>query len=181
MTPEPFFDAWGAYLSLFLAPFVQEDAAVIGAATAATMGVGEPALVFASVVAGLTVSDTWKYWAGRLAHTQGWARRFVEKPGVSAARDRVLKRLGLTMLVARFVPGTRIPLYVAAGLFGAPFWKFFPIVISTGMLYVGLMFAAFHWLGRIAGEQMHRVLPFAAAGIVAVALIAMLLRRRSAA
>jgi membrane protein DedA with SNARE-associated domain len=156
---------WGIYACLLLAPFIQEDAAVIAAATASVSGLGAPVWLFVSVLAGLSLSDSWKYWAGRAARNYGWARKHAEKPAVQRARDRVVERLGASLMMVRFVPGTRIPFYVASGYFRAPYARFALFLVLAGTLYVGAMFALMHALGEIAGEQARIWLP-----VVAIAL-----------
>lgn len=167
-----------AYLSVFLAPFVQEDAAVIAAASAAALGAANPWLLFFALMAGLVISDTWKYWLGRYARTHAWAMRFVEKPGVQKAGRQVLKRLGVTLFIARFVPGTRIPTYIASGLFAAPFLPFFFYVVFSGVVYAGLMFGLFALLGEAIGREAMHLAPWVALAIVAAVLLASLLRGR---
>jgi membrane protein DedA with SNARE-associated domain len=169
---------WAAYISVFLAPFVQEDAAVIGAASAAAMKLGDPLILFLSLMMGLIISDTWKYWLGRYARTHKWAMKFVEKPGVRAAGAAVVKRLGLTLLIARFVPGTRIPTYIASGLFKAPFLPFLAWVAGSGVLYAGGMFLAFHFLGKVFGEQAMKVAPWVALAVVVTVIVWTLAKER---
>lgn len=159
---------WSIYVIAMLLPFVQEDAAVIGAATTASTGQGEPAGVLAATWAGLIVSDGWKYWAGRLANRHPWAGRFAAGPRVSAARDQVVARLGMALIAARFVPGTRIPLYVACGLFGAPFAKFLPLIMLSAALYLGLASAIFVTLGAALGDQVRAAMPFVVVPLVIV-------------
>jgi membrane protein DedA with SNARE-associated domain len=172
--------ALGLYGGVMLAPFVQEDAAVIGAAAAAAAGTGEPILLFLALVVGLSASDVWKYWLGRLARTNAWARKFTEKPGVAKAKNGVLNRLGLTLLVARFVPGTRIPLYIASGVFEAPALKFTAYVIATGILYAGLAFALFQTLGKAAGEHAGQAAAIAAVVVGVTVLTVSFVRGRQA-
>lgn len=166
------------YLGVFAAPFLQEDAAVIGAAAASASHAAEPPLIFAAVLLGLTLSDLWKYWAGRAALTQGWARRFADKPGVRSAGGKVRDRLGATLMAVRFIPGTRIPFYVASGFFKAPFGKFSLFVIVSGLIYIGVAFGLFHALGAAAGEQARMWAPCAALALVAVLLSVQWLRSR---
>ncbi len=158
----------GVYLAALLAPFVQEDAAVVGAAAAAAGGAGDPVVLFALITVGLTLSDLWKYGAGRAAIRHRWAQRFTDKPQVRAAKDRVRRRLGLSLMAVRFIPGTRIPFYVASGLFEAPFVKFAIFIIISAMAYALTAFALFFALGEVAGQQARTALPFAALGVVAV-------------
>lgn len=169
---------WGIYVCAALAPFVQEDAAVLGVAAASSTGNGETAWLFAAVLAGLTLSDLWKYWLGRAALTQAWARNLAEKRGVQSARDRVLNRLGVSLIVVRFIPGTRIAFYLASGLFKAPFGKFSLFVALSAAVYIGLAFGLFHALGAVLGEQVKNWLPLLAVGLVAIVIATQWVRSR---
>ena len=165
---------WGVYLLIAITPFIQEDTAVIGAATASISG-ADPFACYLLLVLGITGSDLFKYWIGRASHAFAWTRRMTQRPDVLAARERVLKRLGLTLVIARFVPGTRIPLFIASGLFHAPFGRTAAYVIGTAFLYAGIIFTVFHALGAAMGEEARRTLPFVALGIVALVLVAQLI------
>jgi membrane protein DedA with SNARE-associated domain len=165
---------WG----LLLGPFVQEDAAVFSAAGLAMLGGVNAGKAFGAVYLGLILSDVWKYWAGRLARSHSWCRAVAEKPGVAAARDKVVNHLALAMLTARFVPGTRIPLYVASGFFKAPFLLFFVYMAGSGALYVGIVFAAFHLVGEVAGPMLAAYLPVIAGALILAALGVLLWRGR---
>ncbi|MBY0422897.1 MAG: hypothetical protein K2Q06_11385, partial [Parvularculaceae bacterium] len=166
------------YLGLFLLPFVQEDAAVVAAATASLTKMGPLEACFAAVLAGLICSDVWKYWAGYLARRYRWAHRFAEKPGVAVAGDLVRNNLGKTLMIARFVPGTRIPSYVACGFFQTPYLKFCVIVALSAFTYVAVMFALFETVGAVAGDQAKYWLPGIILSIVAGYLIIRWARRR---
>jgi membrane protein DedA with SNARE-associated domain len=124
------------------------------------------------LVLGITGSDLFKYWIGRASHAFAWTRRMSQRADVLAARERVLKRLALTLVIARFVPGTRIPLFIASGLFRAPFGRVAAYVIGTAFLYAGVIFAVFHALGAAMGEEARRTLPYVALGMVVLVMIA---------
>ncbi|MFN3465728.1 MAG: DedA family protein [Terricaulis sp.] len=159
------------YLAVFIAPFLQEDAAVVGSASVASVHDAHAAGIFMVSLLGLVLSDAWKYWAGY--HAQSWppARRWVRNPRVAALQEAVLGRLAVALLGARFIPGTRIPLYLACGVFRAPFQRFLPLITLTGALYLGLTFALFAVLGDLAGAQFQRAFPFIGVGfLVAFAL-----------
>ena len=175
---------WAMYAVSVLLPFVQEDAAVFAAAAASITGHGDARELFLATLLGLTLSDTWKYWAGRLAHAHPSLAKMVADPRVAAARERVLNRLSVTLLIARFVPGTRIPLYVACGVFHAPFLRFFITIVLSATLYIGLAFAIFASLGVRLGEQVRGYIPIIVVTIlvtmVAVGWIRAVLARRAA-
>jgi membrane protein DedA with SNARE-associated domain len=154
------------YFTIFLLPFLQEDAAVIGAATASLMGLAPTPYLIVAIMCGLFASDAWKYWIGRLARRYQWAHKFAEKPGVSVAGDLVRREFWQTMLTARFVPGTRIPTYVACGFFKAPYPRYLMILLITAAMYVGLMFTVFHVGGAALGEQAKYWLPIIAVTVL---------------
>lgn len=155
------------YATIFILPFIQEDAAVIGAATASITGAGATPVILIVIFMGLLGSDAWKYWMGRLARRYEWAHKFAEKPGVSIAGDLIRKEFVQTMLTARFVPGTRIPTYIACGFFKAHYGKYILVLGMTATMYIALMFGLFHGLGAVAGEKAKFWLP-----VIAVTLLA---------
>ncbi|MHA7873035.1 MAG: DedA family protein, partial [Hyphococcus sp.] len=113
-------------------------------------------------------SDAWKYWLGRLARQYPWAHTFAERPGVSVAGDLLRKEFIYTMLTARFVPGTRIPTYVAAGFFKADYVRYVLTLVLTASLYVGIVFILFHSIGAVAGEKAKIWLPVIAVVCLAI-------------
>ncbi|MEO0400181.1 MAG: VTT domain-containing protein [Pseudomonadota bacterium] len=166
------------YAGLFLLPFFQEDVAVVAAATASIMSIEPIVFIFAAILTGLTASDVWKYWLGYFARKHDWAHRFAEKKGVSVAGDLVRNELGKTLYVARFVPGTRVPTYVACGFFEIPYAKFCAIVVLTAFTYVAVTFALFHTVGAVAGEQTKYWLPAIAIVTVGSYILVRWLRHR---
>ncbi len=167
------------YAGLFLLPFVQEDAAVIAAATASLNQQGPVAIIFLVILAGLTASDVWKYWLGYFARKYQWAHKFAEKPGVSVAGDLVRGELAKTLYMARFVPGTRIPTYIACGFFQAPYLRFCAIVVLTALTYVSISFALFHTVGVVAGEKAKFWLPIISITILGGYILIRWLRHRN--
>lgn len=153
---------WVAYLCALIGPFIQEDVAVLGAASASVSGVGTPMGMFIAITVGLTISDLWKYWLGYAAISQPWARKHAENPRMLRAKDSIVHNLGKSIMIARFVPGTRIPLYIAAGFFQASFLKFSGFIFLSALIYIGIAFGLFSILGEVAGEEVKKYLPIIA-------------------
>lgn len=153
---------WLAYLCALIGPFIQEDAAVLGAASASVSGIGTPMGMFIAITVGLTISDLWKYWLGRAAISQPWAKKHAENPRILKAKDSIVHNLGKSIMIARFVPGTRIPLYIAAGFFQASFLKFSGFIFLSALIYIGVAFGLFSLLGEVAGEEAKKYLPIVA-------------------
>jgi len=153
---------WFPYLCALIGPFIQEDAAVLGAASASVSGIGTPMGMFIAITIGLTVSDLWKYWLGRAAISQSWAKKHAESPRILKAKDSIVHNLGKSIMVTRFIPGTRIPLYIAAGFFQASFLKFTAFIFLSALIYIAIAFGLFHILGEVAGEEAKKYLPIVA-------------------
>ena len=153
---------WFPYLCALIGPFIQEDAAVLGAASASVSGIGSPMGMFIAITIGLTVSDLWKYWLGRAAISQSWAKKHAESPRILKAKDSIVHNLGKSIMVARFIPGTRIPLYIAAGFFQASFLKFTAFIFLSALIYIAIAFGLFHILGEVAGQEAKKYLPIVA-------------------
>jgi membrane protein DedA with SNARE-associated domain len=145
------------YLTAFIGPFVQEDAAIIGAVTAflhpETHMMASGPLILSAMFLGLVISDLWKYWIGAAGRSQNWAKAMVNKPSVGLIASKIQAHPGKTLLLARFIPGTRIPAYIAAGFFGVSFPRFAVWIVVSGLAYVvcaGILLAT---VGAVAGKN----------------------------
>lgn len=167
------------YLIIFFSPFVQEDAAVL---YAASLSANNPALYFPKmffvILAGLFLSDIWKYWIGWAALRNPKARAFAEKKHVADLQEKVQKYTIVTLFTARFVPLARIPAYVACGFFKVPYWKFCFYIGLTATVYTIIIFAVLNWLGAALGERFEWILPIVAVSIALLFIGFQILRRK---
>lgn len=147
------------YLTVFLGPFVQEDAAVLLAASLSANNPNYFPTMFFVILAGLFLSDIWKYWIGWAALKNPRARAFTEKKHVADLQDKVQRYTLVTLFGARFLPLARIPAYVACGFFRVPYWKFCLIIALTATVYTTIIFAVCHLLGEVMGERFEWLLP----------------------
>ena len=158
--------SWYLYLGIFIGPFVQEDAAVI---TAATLCASDPKhfpIVFFIILFGLFLSDIWKYWIGYSAHASERARKWAEKDNVMAMGARVKTHAFMTLLTARFLPLARVPAYIACGYFKMNYVKFCGIILFTALLYCAVIFAVIHLLGEAFGDRMEIILGLIAGAVI---------------
>jgi membrane protein DedA with SNARE-associated domain len=157
---------WLLYLGLFLAPFVQEDSAVIGAASLSLSESNHWITIFGTILAGLIASDSWKYWLGWAAKHHKWAKKYAQKDRVIKMKKSVLENSFKTLVVVRFLPMARIPTYLATGFFGVKYYKYWCSIAFSALLYVSAFFLTFHLLGEIVGKNLKTYLPLVALGIV---------------
>ncbi len=111
---------WTA-LALALGTLVSEDAALAGGAALAHGGVLSPAAAMAAVGLGIWSGDVALFALGRFAARWPTLSRYVNRrwpqTELQALAGRLERRAGWAILLSRAVPGTRVPLYVAAGAF----------------------------------------------------------------
>jgi membrane protein DedA with SNARE-associated domain len=131
---------WHA-LSLFLTTFVLEDAALL----MAIAWIEQSKLSFleasAAVFAGIFVGDVGLYFAGAFARG-ALARRDWPKLETFRRRIRDSRRADALLVASRALPGSRLPLYLAAGYFAYPLRRFvlitFVSVFLWTLLFLGL-------------------------------------------
>jgi membrane protein DedA with SNARE-associated domain len=130
---------------LALATLVSEDATAIGAGLA--VGEGRLPLVPAMLAcgAGIYVGDLVLWAAGRVAGRRALRWRPVAscREPVDRAAAWLDRRPALAILGSRFLPGTRLPLYVAAGAAGRrpgafAFWSLVAVSLWTPLLVGGV-------------------------------------------
>jgi len=167
------------YIGIFLGPFVQEDAAVLGAASLSANNPDYFPAMFFVILAGLFLSDIWKYWIGWAALKNPRARAFAEKKHVADLQDKVQKYTLVTLFGARFLPLARVPAYVACGFFKVPYWKFCVIIALTATIYTLVIFAFCHLVGEAMGEQFEWLLPIIGVSVALLFVGYQILRRRN--
>ena len=150
------------YVVIFLGPFVQEDAAVLLAASLSANNSDYYPTIFFVILAGLFFSDAWKYWIGWAALKNERARAFAKKQHVADLQDKIQANIVVTLFAARFIPLTRIPAYVGCGFFKVPYWKYCLLIAITATLYTLIIFASCHLLGELMGERFEWLLPIVA-------------------
>lgn len=161
---------WLIYLAILVGPFVQEDAAVIGAATYSAANPEQFPLAFFVILIGLIASDIWKYWIGYAGHRSARLRAMAENDRVASFRDKVSRNLVLTLMGVRFLPLARVPAYIACGYFKVSYAKFCAIIAMTAFLYVCVIFAFCHLLGEVFGDKLEWILGSLASAMIAIAV-----------
>jgi membrane protein DedA with SNARE-associated domain len=138
--------------SFFLATFVLEDVAAVGAGLLlATGGISWPA-AFVACFSGIWAGDAGLYALARYAG-RGWferspLRRFAPKVAES---ERWFAERGTPILVfSRLLPGARLPTYLAAGFLRLPLPRF---LFVTGAASFGWTLAVL-WLAQTLGVRL---------------------------
>jgi len=145
--------AWAKAASLFFLTFFSEDAATFGGATLAAAGQLATPLGLSACFLGIWLGDLGLYAAarhfGRPFLARQWVRKRVSEDRLARSEAWWKKRGLMVLLVARFVPGLRLPTYLLAGTLAVPFLSFATVTALMGLVWVPLVFA----LVWVAGEQ----------------------------
>jgi membrane protein DedA with SNARE-associated domain len=144
---------------LALATFASEDAACVGAGALVAEGhLGLVAAVFACG-AGIFVGDVGLFFAGRLLGRRILYcrpfRRVISPSSLAASASWLDARGASVILLSRFVPGTRLPTYVAAGVFGISTWRFLRAFALATMLWTPLLVGGSAQAAAWGGETLH--------------------------
>ncbi len=111
-----------------LATLVSEDLACIGAGLMAARGmISLEAAIFAAFL-GIFVGDMLLYlagrWLGKKALRHPPLRWWIKEEDIERSSQWFAARGPAIILMSRFLPGSRLPTYFGAGMFGAGFWMF---------------------------------------------------------
>jgi len=136
--------------ALIVATFILEDAAMIAGALLAADGAMSPWLAVGALIGGIALGDLALYGLGKYATTHARVRRWLESKRLREAGDWLRKRVFLTVIGARFVPGMRLTVYTACGLFGASFRSFLAAVGLAAFVWTGALFALLYFAGKAA-------------------------------
>jgi membrane protein DedA with SNARE-associated domain len=140
-----------ASTAVILLSFVSEDAATISSALSIFGGPLNWQLGFAACFAGIWLGDLGLYslarCLGRPILQRRWVARFADAVAIERCQEKFNQRGSLTLLLSRFVPGTRLPTYLAAGLLSMPPVRFAFITALAALLWIGGIFAIAKLLG----------------------------------
>src|ERR1041385_1043911 len=126
-----------AATAIILLSFVSEDAATISSALSIFGGPLSWPLGFAACFTGIWLGDLGLYSLarcfGKPILKSRWIARFADPAAIEWGQRKFNKRGSLALLASRFVPGTRLPTYLAAGLLAMPVTRF-AVITAFGAL-----------------------------------------------
>jgi membrane protein DedA with SNARE-associated domain len=156
-------------LSVFLLTFAYEDGATLLAATLGVAGRLDARVGFASAFLGIWVGDIGLYLLGssigRRAVNSPWLGRLVSSDSLGKAESWFTRRGPLAIAMSRFLPGSRLPLYTAAGALKFPATSFGAITGICAALWVTTIFSLWRFAPGL------RLLSGRSLGCVAAAML----------
>jgi membrane protein DedA with SNARE-associated domain len=152
---------------IVLATFVLEDAAIVGAALLCAMGLIDQNVALLALIFGIFIGDIGLYALGAASRRYGWAKRVTRQPYVAGSGRWLKRRAGRTLVLARFLPGFRLPIYVASGLFDVPLILFAIVTLGAGIVWTIAIFEVVLLLGQTEAGHLKLI-----AGALAITLLA---------
>ena len=140
---------WLQIILIILGTFILEDPTCVAVGLLIRSGAVEPILGVVSTVVGIFLGDLGLYAIGYYGGSALKSRRWFRRRFTSARLDRIqswFNSHGWTAIVAsRFMPGTRVPLYLAIGLSRGSVlrfmaWTSLAIVVWVPLLVLGTTF-----------------------------------------
>jgi membrane protein DedA with SNARE-associated domain len=141
-------------LALFLIPFIHEDVAILGAAMLIVDQAIPVTLAFASLYAGIVLSDFAVYSCGVLAGRNRTVRRWVAGPRLGNVGSWLDSHLVRVVALSRVVPGLLFPAFIACGLCRISFARFAVVTMAAAALYAPAMLALAVFAGEAAVERL---------------------------
>lgn len=137
-------------LGLAATTYVSEDAALAGGALLARNGT-LPALTAATAVGlGIWTGDVALYAAGRLARRWSPVRRWIDRrwppARLTEMRGRIERGVAVSLVLSRFTPGTRLPLYVASGVLAVRTGTFVTCTAAATAVWTAVVVLGAAWL-----------------------------------
>lgn len=165
-------DSLALAVAIVLGAFISEDGATILAATLAATSMLDSRLAFVSAFAGLWVGNLGVYGLARRIGAPILKHRwFARIGGIAEPNSAGTDRIGghVVLAASRFLPGTRLPAYIGAGLRKMSLAVFAATTALSALAWILPVFAVIHFApGR--GDAAKRGL--AALGMFELALFA---------
>jgi membrane protein DedA with SNARE-associated domain len=134
-------------IALLIATFVLEDAATVAAGILAGRMVIDPATALATVLLGTIVGDLALYALGRWFGSTAFAAQLRHKHGRNVGQK--LRQHGLyAVIVARFLPGARLPVFFDSGAIRLPLVPFILALTGSALLWTPALFFASNLAGK---------------------------------
>lgn len=142
-----------ASIAIVLLSFISEDAATISSALSVFGGPISWPVGFAACFAGIWLGDLGLYSIarcfGKPILRSRWVARFADPAAIECGKRKFNEHGSLALFASRFVPGTRLPTYLAAGLLSMPVTRFAVITAFGALLWIGGIFI----IAKLVGSQ----------------------------
>src|SRR6266436_462658 len=156
-------------LSIFFATLIYEDGATLLAATLSASGHLDPRIGLLTTVLGIWVGDMGLYGLGsslgRRTARSLWLQKYLRPESLAKAEGWFARHGSLALVMSRAIPGSRLPLYVAAGALRLPFRLFAKTTAICSAVWVCVIFAIWRFVPKTSSGHQH-LLPWLLTAVV---------------
>jgi membrane protein DedA with SNARE-associated domain len=150
-------------LSILFATLLYEDGATLLAATLSASGRLDPRIGLLTTFLGIWVGDMGLYGFGssfgRRTAQSRWLQKYFRPESLAKAERWFVKHGSFALVMSRAIPGSRLPLYMAAGALRLPFRLFAKITAACSAVWVSAIFAIWRFIPKTSsGHQ--KLLPW---------------------
>lgn len=143
---------WAAWMAIVVATFVSEDLTCVAAGLAAATGRISAWDAIGAAGLGIWLGDLGLYAAGKFIGKPALRRApfkwVIHDEDVKSSAAWFARRGSIVILLGRFVPGTRLPTYFAAGLLETGFWSFSAWALLAVVIWAPLLGGGAMLIGR---------------------------------
>ena len=137
-------------LSIFFATFLYEDGATLLAVTLSAGGSLDPRIGLLTTFLGIWVGDMGLYGLGssfgRRTAQSRWLQKYLRPESLAKAEGWFARYGSLALVMSRAIPGSRLPLYVAAGALRLPVQLFARTTAVCSAAWVCVIFAIWRFV-----------------------------------
>jgi membrane protein DedA with SNARE-associated domain len=156
-------------LSIFFATFIYEDGATLLAATLSAGGSLDPRIGLLATFLGIWMGDMGLYGLGssfgRRTAQSRWLQKYLRPESLAKAEGWFARHGSLALVMSRAIPGSRLPLYVAAGALRLPFRLFAKTTAICSAVWVCAIFAIWRFIPK-ASSGHQKLLPWLLTALV---------------
>jgi membrane protein DedA with SNARE-associated domain len=143
---------WTGIVLIALSTLISEDLACIGSGILVSQEIINWITALLGCLTGIFFGDLLIYLAGRLFGERLVRKRplkwFITEDALERS-ERWFEHSGIWVLLAsRFMPGTRVPVYFAAGVLKARFWLVSAVLLGAALLWVPVLVLVAFYVGE---------------------------------
>jgi membrane protein DedA with SNARE-associated domain len=144
-------------LVILLSTWFSEDLACIGAGILVANGFIPFWPATFSAILGILIGDLAFYLAGRILGTSVFEiapfKWFIKKAAIDKTISWFNRKGPALLIISRFIPGSRVPVYLSAGILKTSFWRFLIYFGGTTLIWTPI----FIWISKVAGNELFRL------------------------
>ncbi|MEM6280028.1 MAG: DedA family protein [Verrucomicrobiota bacterium] len=166
---------WQRVTAIALATLVSEDLACIAAGMLASEGAISFGWALTGAILGIFFGDIGLYLLGRIGGL-GLLRKppfrwFLKEDQILQAENLFLEHGAKLIFSSRLLPGSRLPIYAAAGVLNYPLWRFALFMFLAGSLSALILVGLARKLGDVVFEWLKAYESYAVPVFLAVVLV----------